>query len=163
LDPVTARHIRQFIREKLADQEGKTILLATHNLHEAADLCDRMAIMAGSQIYRTGRLDQFRSLLSAGRRYRLVTDRPVDLTGVALLVQDHSKDGRQPPPARGISTLIEPLKNGDPELTGVIRKLASDGIRVLDLSREEVSLEDLFQELFQKAPLQAKSSTKSAS
>lgn len=43
LDPVGARMLRDIIR-KLKDQ-GKTVLLTTHYMYEADELCDRIAIM----------------------------------------------------------------------------------------------------------------------
>jgi len=71
LDPMTARHIRRFIRDELVGADGKTILLATHNLQEAADLCHRMAILSRARLHRVGRLDEFRALFAADRIYRL--------------------------------------------------------------------------------------------
>lgn len=43
LDPEMARMVRTFIEE--LKQEGRTIFLSTHNLHEADRLCDRIAII----------------------------------------------------------------------------------------------------------------------
>lgn len=45
LDPPTARAMQQFIKGTLVGEHGKTVFLATHNLHEAEDLCDRVAII----------------------------------------------------------------------------------------------------------------------
>src|SRR5206468_2707043 len=36
LDPVAARSIRKFVSDELRGRDGKTILLATHNLYEAS-------------------------------------------------------------------------------------------------------------------------------
>ena len=50
LDPAAAKHLRQFASETLNKEEGKTIVLATHNLHEAEQLCGRLAILHLSKI-----------------------------------------------------------------------------------------------------------------
>ena len=42
LDPEAARMIHQFIKDLRA--EGRTIFLTTHNLHEADELCDQVAV-----------------------------------------------------------------------------------------------------------------------
>ncbi len=52
LDPVGARMLRDIIR-KLRD-EGKTVLLTTHYLPEAEELCDRMVILNQGKIAARG-------------------------------------------------------------------------------------------------------------
>jgi len=49
LDPTFSRQMRSQIRDLCKDQ-GKTILLATHYMYEADELCDRIAIMNNGQI-----------------------------------------------------------------------------------------------------------------
>jgi ABC-2 type transport system ATP-binding protein len=46
LDPEAARLVRQFISE--LKEEGRTIVLCTHNLDEADRLCDRIAVFKGT-------------------------------------------------------------------------------------------------------------------
>lgn len=46
LDPEAARLVRQFISE--LREEGRTIVLCTHNLDEADRLCDRIAVFKGT-------------------------------------------------------------------------------------------------------------------
>ncbi|MFC1996256.1 ABC transporter ATP-binding protein [Chloroflexota bacterium] len=46
LDPEAARLVRQFIAE--LREEGRTIVLCTHNLDEADRLCDRVAVIKGT-------------------------------------------------------------------------------------------------------------------
>jgi ABC-2 type transport system ATP-binding protein len=45
LDPYFARFIRRFIKEELSIKLKKTILLTTHYMDEADELCDRVAFM----------------------------------------------------------------------------------------------------------------------
>jgi fluoroquinolone transport system ATP-binding protein len=64
LDPVTARRIRQVIRE--ARNGGATVFLTTHDMVTADELCDRVAFLVSGQI---AALDSPRSLrLAYGRR-----------------------------------------------------------------------------------------------
>ena len=48
LDPVTARRMKNIILDLKA--EGKTIFLTTHNMHDADELCDRVAFIVEGQI-----------------------------------------------------------------------------------------------------------------
>jgi ABC-2 type transport system ATP-binding protein len=54
LDPISASDFRRLIRNELADKRGKTILLATHNLWEAEQICDRIALIRNGRIIAIG-------------------------------------------------------------------------------------------------------------
>jgi ABC-2 type transport system ATP-binding protein len=143
LDPVTARHIRDFIRDKLSGEQGKTILLATHNLHEAASLCHRMAILNRGRVQRTGRLDEFRALFAAQRIYRVELDRPVDLDSAGRVLSSTRDE------ASGAITMEVQLHDqGDDALSRLVSSLAASGARVQEITRQEPPLEDLFDRLF---------------
>ena len=48
LDPSNARTIKDMIVEQ--KNAGKTIILTTHNMHDAAELCDRVAFIVDGQV-----------------------------------------------------------------------------------------------------------------
>jgi len=48
LDPSNARVMKNIILEEKA--KGKTIILTTHNMHDAAELCDRVAFIVDGEI-----------------------------------------------------------------------------------------------------------------
>ena len=50
LDPAAAADFRRLLADKLASGEGKTIFLSTHNLAEAQEMCDRVAILDRGRI-----------------------------------------------------------------------------------------------------------------
>ena len=54
LDPVSQGEIRRFLRERVVAKLGKTVLLVTHSLLEAEQVCDRLAILHRGQIVRIG-------------------------------------------------------------------------------------------------------------
>lgn len=62
LDPTSAQGLRDFIRQKLADHFGKTVLIATHNLREAEVVGDEVAIMRRGQIRASGTLNALRGI-----------------------------------------------------------------------------------------------------
>jgi ABC-2 type transport system ATP-binding protein len=67
LDPQAADRIRSFLRAELAGRQGKTILWATHDLGEAADCADDIAVISRGRI----RLSGPASTLAAGGRAAL--------------------------------------------------------------------------------------------
>jgi fluoroquinolone transport system ATP-binding protein len=48
LDPTHARQIKEIILEQKA--QGKTIILTTHNMHDATELCDRVAFIVDGKL-----------------------------------------------------------------------------------------------------------------
>jgi len=48
LDPSNARVMKNIILKK--KEEGKTIILTTHNMHDATELCDRVAFIVDGEI-----------------------------------------------------------------------------------------------------------------
>ncbi|MEM0144026.1 MAG: ABC transporter ATP-binding protein [Candidatus Parvarchaeum sp.] len=59
LDPVTAKRFRGVIKE-LVRKTGMTIVLTTHNMQEAEELCDRIAFIKNGKIKFVGSTDEFR-------------------------------------------------------------------------------------------------------
>ena len=60
LDPLAAVNLRRLLREQLVALQGRTVLIATHNLHEAEELCDRIAILHQGRLAGCGTLDELR-------------------------------------------------------------------------------------------------------
>ena len=50
LDPGAAQNLRDFIKEYIVNEQGKTVFLCTHNLDEAEQLCHRVAIFDEGKI-----------------------------------------------------------------------------------------------------------------
>lgn len=64
IDPVGARELRTTVAG-LVDQ-GTTVLLTTHYMFEADELCDRIAVIAGGRIVASGTPEQLKSGVSGG-------------------------------------------------------------------------------------------------
>lgn len=69
LDPITAQKLIRFIREKLIEEEGKTVIFATHNLHEAEILCDQIAIINGGKVKIAGTVKEIKKMFHSEKRY----------------------------------------------------------------------------------------------
>jgi ABC-2 type transport system ATP-binding protein len=58
LDPISQGEIRKLIRGLLIERLGKTVLLVTHSLAEAEQVCDRLAILHRGQIVAVGTVEE---------------------------------------------------------------------------------------------------------
>jgi ABC-2 type transport system ATP-binding protein len=72
LDPMAAHQLRQLI-QRLAG-EGRTILLATHDLAEAEVLCDRVTMINGGRVIATEAPKTLARLMSRQERVRVRAD-----------------------------------------------------------------------------------------
>ena len=64
IDPVGARELRETVAT--LKQQGKTILLTTHYMFEADELCDRIAVISSGQIVAEGTPAVLKQRVSAG-------------------------------------------------------------------------------------------------
>lgn len=54
LDPVSAVEFRKLMKDILSKERGKTIILSTHNLWEAQQICDKIALLRKGKLIMTG-------------------------------------------------------------------------------------------------------------
>jgi ABC-2 type transport system ATP-binding protein len=71
LDPVIARNLRTFIRETLVEELGRTVVLVTHRLEEAEELCERVAIMDHGRVIACGPVAEIKKRIPVRQRYHL--------------------------------------------------------------------------------------------
>ncbi len=107
LDPLITRRLQVLVREELVDRQGMTVLLTTHDLHEAGQLCDRIAIMQHGRVLALGTQVELRRTLNLGDRFSIqVRDLPEQtrtrleqsLPGIHLS-EPPTDEGIPPPPA----------------------------------------------------------------
>jgi ABC-2 type transport system ATP-binding protein len=93
LDPTFSRFIRNFLKEKINRDGGKTILLTTHNMHEAEELCDRIFLINNGRIVAQGKPSDLKTQIPFDKNRRppkIVLDEPsledvfIHLTGQPL-------------------------------------------------------------------------------
>lgn len=65
LDPLGAEKLREIIKKLQA--EGTTILLTTHNMYEADELCDRIAIIKSGELLKLGTPQEIKANLKPRR------------------------------------------------------------------------------------------------
>jgi ABC-2 type transport system ATP-binding protein len=71
IDPVGARELRATIGSLV--EVGKTVLLTTHYMFEADELCDRIAVIRSGEIVAEGTPQELKRLVTAGRVLEIET------------------------------------------------------------------------------------------
>lgn len=70
IDPEGMRELMLLIRE-LSEQDGKTILISSHQLHQIQQICDRVGIFVGGRLIACGRIDELADQLQAENGFKL--------------------------------------------------------------------------------------------
>jgi ABC-2 type transport system ATP-binding protein len=65
MDPVAARQVRHMVAD-LARQSGRTVVISTHNLAEAQDICDRIAVLRQGRLQALGTMAELSRLVTRG-------------------------------------------------------------------------------------------------
>jgi ABC-2 type transport system ATP-binding protein len=138
LDPQARRQLRILIQEMRA--EGRTVLLSTHDLEEAAQLCDRVAIMDGGRMIAVAPPAELIARSTSLSRVIVRTSPP--LTGALVDSLPHLLGAVYRDCAWALDT---PAPNR--LLADLVRRADEAGAELLDLQLRRPSLEDVFIEL----------------
>jgi ABC-2 type transport system ATP-binding protein len=138
LDPVGARQVRDLI-DRTARERGRTVVLSTHNLVEAAELCDRVAVLERGRLLAVGPPTELRERVSGPTRVQVVLDSAARdvLAGVlARLAPDATATWSD-----GVAE-VDGLDRG--RIPDLVTGLAAAGARIHAVRPVEPSLEEIY-------------------
>jgi ABC-2 type transport system ATP-binding protein len=143
LDVSSARHIRGFLREWVSERPGRTVVLTTHYMAEADELCDEIAIIDHGRILAVDTPSGLRTRVAASRRVVLELDARNGIASALGALPGVRHLRTTPPGERGTVTVhLSVADNG--AINGILDQLARDGHAVHNLSTHDPSLEDVF-------------------
>jgi len=143
LDPISAQAVRAFLKEKVAG-EGKTVVLATHNLTEAEQLCDRVAIMDHGRVVALGSVQELRSIFQRYEECEL----QVRHFSETIIPQLRNIDGvlecQIANQHDGISSLELRISDRSAVLPQILQIMVHSGAEVCDCQLRELPLDEIF-------------------
>ena len=146
LDPGAAQHLREFVKERLVKSLGKTVFLSTHNLYEAEQLCDKIAIIDKSKILICDTVENIKGKLKNNERYifevKNLSENVINsikhLEGIIdLSVQSHSD----------ITSLEIGFLNREKYLPQIIEMIVNSGGKICACISREIELNSVFAQL----------------
>ena len=151
LDVSAARSLRELIVNWKHAVPGRTILITTHYMAEADELCDRIAIVDRGRILAIGSPEELKRRVQRESIFRLELDHLVGgAAAIAKLpgVVSASEAAAAAPDAGARQTVVMNLVLEDDGALGqVVGALARTGSEILGLRKSEPTLEDVFVEL----------------
>jgi ABC-2 type transport system ATP-binding protein len=145
LDVGASRDVRILVRNWLGQNPERTLLLTTHYMAEAEELCDRVAIINRGQVLACDTPAELKRRLQRDALFEIETsplnglkpNKLEQIDGVRKLTH-HAEDGK---------SKLKFMLRDDSVLGGVINTLSAHNVSVMHLSKQEPTLEDVFVEL----------------
>jgi ABC-2 type transport system ATP-binding protein len=141
LDVTSARSIRAFVKEWMKERPERTLLLTTHYMAEADELCDRLAIIDKGKVLACD---------TPANLKRQVQKYPLYELSLAPGTNGWSEIGALPGVHQATTTTtpttveLKVSLHDEPAIGAVVQALVSTGGRILTMKKVEPSLEDVF-------------------
>ena len=139
LDPEMARHLREEVK-RLNHETGLTILLTTHNLREAEELCGRVAFLKGGRLLATGGIPELQAGLGLGDRLSFTFPDgppPLDFQRLPGVLASRVQDSR-------VELVVD---QSDRRLAPLLQEISRHTGALPEIKVKPVDLEELYREL----------------
>lgn len=150
LDPRQIREVRSLIQELGGDH---TVILSTHILPEAQQICDRVLIIKSGQIVAEDRPEELTARLSGGELVRLTIGNAVESPRVQAVLAKVS--GIESVDAQGEGVYMVTATAGSDPRAALAQAVISQDWPLLELRQAGKTLEDVFLELTDSAMVDA--------
>jgi ABC-2 type transport system ATP-binding protein len=142
MDVTAARTMRQHVAKWVRERPGRTVLLTTHYMAEADELCDRLAIIDRGRVLACDSPAALRRQVQGGQHVELEI-RSIDGEPDLSSITGVQAAWGAPHPDRGTRSLKFRLPPGL-QLGEVLRQLEGQSFRVEGVATRETTLEDVF-------------------
>ena len=158
LDPNSAVVVREFIKEKLQRNQGKTILLTTHYMEEADQLCDKIAIIDHGKVIANDTPGELKTGLRKTDVLRInATGVPSSLSSDLKQVEGVEEVKMSViDPVTGLTELLVHTRDAEESLPQLTELMVKSGVRIRLIEQSKPSLEDVFISVVEKAREQGK-------
>ncbi len=141
LDVQTARTLRRFIKDWLREHPDRTIVLTTHYMHEAEELCDRVAIIDRGRILACDTPQGLKRRLQREAVFRL---RVASLPNPNAILRGVRGVRRVAHAERDGHVELQLVLDDEHALMPVLAAVQRANGRLLSLEKREPTLEDVF-------------------
>lgn len=141
LDVTVARTIRQFIKNWIKEDRERTVLLTTHYMMEADELCDRIAIIDQGRILACDTPDRLKRLIRTDVTLKVEMDPLKDTNAFNSIqgIRNFAVSGDAKTHATGTFILED-----DGPIADIMSEVLRQGSRVHSLQKAEPTLEEVF-------------------
>lgn len=132
--------IRDYIRRWVKEREGKTVLLTTHYMLEADELCDRVAIIDRGRILACDTPANLKRSVSRNSTFSITTTPFQQVDGVGQLPGVKGFEVKAQPDRLEVNFVLE----DESVIADIISFMTARQGKVLSLTKSQTTLEDVF-------------------
>jgi ABC-2 type transport system ATP-binding protein len=149
LDPVAAADFRNFLRNTLVRERGKTLIWATHNLSEAQQVCDTIGVLNKGTIVARGTPSEIRSAIAEKVNLNITllgngVEHPVEEFGKISHIDGVTQFRVKKDPGTTANILLEVEATRDVDYNKIFESLSALGLRIVGIEATQPSLEEAF-------------------
>lgn len=144
IDPEGMRELMDLIRA-LAVEEGRTILISSHQLYQIQQICDRVGLFVNGRLIACGRIDELAAQTSQEGRYVLETSAIPNDAGYGELLKSLSNVERVE--RKGDYFMVESRGDIRRELS---RRAVDAGYTIAHLRQRGDDLDEIYRRYFEK-------------
>jgi len=143
LDVQISRDVRKYVKTWLKENLERTVLLTTHYMAEADELCDRLAIIDQGKVLVCDSPQNLKKSLTKDAVFHIEVnltlngmEKFANIAGVKNFAYEHKSHlGR---------TLLKFILEDESAISNVTESISDNGSKIVSLSKVEPSLEDVF-------------------
>jgi ABC-2 type transport system ATP-binding protein len=145
LDVGASRDVRAFIKRWMDEDHNRTLLLTTHYMVEAEELCDRVAIINQGRVLACDTPAHLKQTLQHEAIFQMRVNAPEMIVEEPFCLINGLKDFHQKQEVDAVR--LEIILDEEAVLAEVMNELAHQQARILSLQKREPTLEDVFVQL----------------
>jgi ABC-2 type transport system ATP-binding protein len=143
LDVTSARAIRKYLKEWMQEDRSRTLLLTTHYMAEADELCDRLAIIDKGKVLALDTPANLKRRVQQHSIFELSVAHGSKLPDLSKLPGVFQSVTTETPNTLEVKVLL----HEESVIGSVVTSMVGGGARILNLKKTEPTLEDVFIEL----------------
>jgi len=141
LDIINARHIRKYVKDWVRSDKSRAVLLTTHYMAEAEEICDRIAIIYNGSIVACETPQTLKASMEKSTVVRIEAKNSSStlsfegISGVIASSVDSNSNG---------ITKIKVVLDNESRIPDLVSHLANNGCKIISINTSEPSLEDVY-------------------
>jgi len=144
LDVTSARAIRKYLREWMGEKPDRTLLLTTHYMAEADELCDRLAIIDSGKVLACDTPANLKRLVQKHRLFEITVEPGANpLPDLEVIPGVHQATRTDTPTTADLRVSLD----DESAVGGVVQAVVQSGAKIRTLNKVEPTLEDVFIQL----------------